>query len=277
VVQSEDSPSRAGEPTLAPAMAWRPRSTWRHRGSSGPAEPGAMGADPRTPRGGRCGDRRGPVPSLDARSATGRSADRFADRGSSPAAIRLEGRAGRTHRASGAAIEARTVRIVRMRSSGVALSVDPMARTLVLEERGAANAAGRRRVELAPDARVVLSERDDQAEDLSRPFKDTVISLPDVRRGDYVVVEMRGPEGKELERSVVVTLRPHCGAGGPVATTICGGRQWTVFLPLLRGHDLKISRDGGPRAYALPVGIPVGGDRLWLRVPVCVGVLGRED
>jgi len=35
-----------------------------------------------------------------------------------------------------------------------------------------------------------------------------VIGLPDVRRGDYVVVEMRGPEGKELARSVVVTFRP---------------------------------------------------------------------
>ncbi|MGH7316813.1 MAG: hypothetical protein ACREJS_11190 [Candidatus Rokuibacteriota bacterium] len=81
------------------------------------------------------------------------------------------------------------------------LSVDPRARALVLED-------GRRRVELAPDARVVLSERDDQPEDLSHPFKDTVIGLPDVRRGDYVVVEMRGPEGKELARSVVVTFRP---------------------------------------------------------------------
>ncbi len=101
------------------------------------------------------------------------------------------------------------VRIVSTRSSGVVLSVDPRARTLVLEERGAADVAGRRRVELAPDARVVLSERDDQAEDLSRPFKDTAISLADVRRGDYVVVEMRGPEGKELARSVVVTFRPH--------------------------------------------------------------------
>jgi hypothetical protein len=80
---------------------------------------------------------------------------------------------------------------------------------LVLEDRGAAGEAGRLRVELAPDARVVLSERDDQAEDPSRhPFKDTVISLSDVRRGDYVVVEMRGPEGKELARSVVVTFRP---------------------------------------------------------------------
>ena len=68
--------------------------------------------------------------------------------------------------------------------------------------------AGRLRVELAPDARVVLSERDDRAEDPSHPFKDTVISLSDVGRGDYVVVEMRGPEGKELARSVVVTFRP---------------------------------------------------------------------
>ena len=100
------------------------------------------------------------------------------------------------------------VRIVSTRSSGVVLSVDPSARTLVLDDRGTA-AAGRRRVELAPDARVALSERDANAEDLSRVFKDTAISLADVRRGDYVVVEMQGPEGKELARSVVVTFRPH--------------------------------------------------------------------
>jgi hypothetical protein len=55
---------------------------------------------------------------------------------------------------------------------------------------------------------VVLSERDEQAEDLGHPFKDTVIGLSEVRRGDYVVVEMRGPEGRELARSVVVTFRP---------------------------------------------------------------------
>jgi hypothetical protein len=100
------------------------------------------------------------------------------------------------------------VRVVSTRSSGVVLSVDPSARTLVLDDRGAA-AAGRRRVELAPDARVALSERDASAEDLSRVFKDTAISLADIRRGDYVVVEMQGPEGKELARSVVVTFRPH--------------------------------------------------------------------
>ena len=95
-----------------------------------------------------------------------------------------------------------------MRSSGVVLSVDPRAGMLVVEDTGGAGEAGRLRVELAPDARVVLSERNDQAEDLSRPFKDTVISLSDVRRGDYVVVERRGPEGKELAHSVVVTFRP---------------------------------------------------------------------
>jgi hypothetical protein len=87
------------------------------------------------------------------------------------------------------------------------LSVDPGARALVVEDLGA-TAASRRRVELAPDARVVLSERDPHAEDPSRSFKDTAINLSDVRRGDYVVVQMQGPEGKELAHSVAVTFRP---------------------------------------------------------------------
>ena len=99
-------------------------------------------------------------------------------------------------------------RIVTTRSTGVVLSVDPRARMLVLEDRGAAGDAGRLRIELAPDARVALSERNDRVEDLSRPFKDTAIDLSDVRRGDYVVVIRQGPEGKELGRSVVVTFRP---------------------------------------------------------------------
>ena len=107
-----------------------------------------------------------------------------------------------------------SVRVVTTRSSGIVLSVNARARTLVLEDRGAAAAASPLRVELAPDGRVVLSERDDRAEDLSHPFKDTVISLSEVRRGDFVVVEMRGPEGKALARSVVVTFRGTQGAGG---------------------------------------------------------------
>ena len=95
-----------------------------------------------------------------------------------------------------------------MRSTGVVQSVDPRARLIVLEDRGGAAGSGRLRIELAPDARVVLSERDDKAEDLSHPFKDTAIDLSDVRRGDYVVVIRQGPEGRELGRSVAVTFRP---------------------------------------------------------------------
>lgn len=98
--------------------------------------------------------------------------------------------------------------MVSTRSTGVVLSVDPKGRMLVLEDRGVAGDAGRLRIELAPDVRVVLSERDDHAQDVSRQFKDTAINLSDVRRGDYVVVERSGPEGKELARSVMVTFRP---------------------------------------------------------------------
>jgi hypothetical protein len=99
------------------------------------------------------------------------------------------------------------VRVVGARFSGVVLSVDPTARVLVLEDGGGAGAAGRQRVQLAPDARVVVSERDAQAEDPSRPFKDTPISLSDIGRGDYLIVERRGPPGKELAHSIVVTFR----------------------------------------------------------------------
>jgi hypothetical protein len=99
------------------------------------------------------------------------------------------------------------VRVVTARSSGIVLAVNPSARTLLMQDMGAAAEASRLRVELAPDARVVLSERDDRAEDLNHPFKDTVITLSDVHKGDFVVVDMRGPEGKALARSIVVTFR----------------------------------------------------------------------
>jgi hypothetical protein len=69
---------------------------------------------------------------------------------------------------------------------------------------GGAAGARRVRVEVAPAPRVVRSEPDDRAEDLSHPFKDTMISLSDVRSGDFAVAEMRGPAGKALARSVVV-------------------------------------------------------------------------
>lgn len=111
------------------------------------------------------------------------------------------------------------VRVVTARASGIVLAINPSARTLVLQDMGAAAEASQLRVALAPDARVVLSERDDRAEDLSHPFKDTVITLSDVRKGDFVVVDMRGPEGNAVARSVVVTLRGPEAAAGPAPPT----------------------------------------------------------
>jgi hypothetical protein len=105
--------------------------------------------------------------------------------------------------------------VVTTRASGIVLAVDPRARTLVLQDMGAVAEARTRHVELARDARVVLSERVDRVEDLSHPFKDTVIALSDVRKGDFVVVEMRGPEGTAVARSVVVTFRANEAVAGP--------------------------------------------------------------
>lgn len=221
VVQSEAGSSRVGETTRAPAMVWRPRSSWRQRVARAErrnrvwwglilgllAGVGVvivvarsihwMPAPPP------------PAPQIDAQIAPriAPPMTRPVEKASPPP---LSSKAQPVVPAVPPLPASRPApgRIVSMRSSGVVLSVDPRASMLVLEDRGAAGEAGRLRVELAPDARVVLSERNDQAEDLSRPFKDTVISLSDVRRGDYVVVERRGPEGKELAHSVVVTFRP---------------------------------------------------------------------
>ena len=204
VVQSEASPSRTGEPPPAPARVWRPRSTWRQRAARAGRRSrvrwgliivllAAVGVSIVVARSIRWTPAP-PAPALQIEEAPPPQPASKAE-AVVPAAPPLPPSRPAPVRVS-------------TRSSGVVLSVDPRASMLVLEDRGAAGEAGRLRVELAPDARVVLSERDDQAEDLSRPFKDTVISLSDVGRGDYVVVEMRGPEGKELARSVVVTFRP---------------------------------------------------------------------
>jgi hypothetical protein len=213
VVQSEVSPSWTAEAKPPPAMAWRPRSTWGQRAARAGRRSrvwwglivvllsvvGVSTVVVRSIRG-------TPAPPPPAPQVAPQVAPQIEEAPPPPPASKAEpvGPAAPAPPPSRPA----PVRVVSTRSSGVVLSVDPRTRTLVLEDRGAA-AAGRLRVELAPDARVVLSERDDQAEDPRRPFKDTVISLSDVRRGDYVVVEVRGPEGKELGHSVVVTFRPH--------------------------------------------------------------------
>jgi len=211
VVQSEDSPSWTAEHKREPVRAWQPRSTWGQRATRAGrrrrvwwgsivlllAAVGVSMVVARSIRG-------TPAPPPPAPRVAPPVAPPIQEAPPPPPASKAEtiGPA-----ASPPPSRPAPVRVVSTRSSGVVLSVDPRARTLVFEDRGAAG-AGRLRVELAPDARVVLSERDPQAEDPSRPFKDTVISLSDVRRGDYVVVEARGPEGKELAHSVVVTFRP---------------------------------------------------------------------
>lgn len=229
-VRSAAGPSRAAFSVPTRAPAWRRRSSWLERaGRAGWRSPvwwgvavillAVLGAGLVAARSiDWTSDRRlsapsPPAPSRPAPPSTSPSppAPQVAPRieKSSPVAPALKGEA-----VAPPALPApppsrpAPVRTVRTRSTGVVLSVDPQARMLLLEDREVAGAVGRLRVEVAPDARIVLSVRDDQAEDLTRPFKDTVIDLAEVRRGDYVVVERRGPEGKELARSVVVTLRP---------------------------------------------------------------------
>jgi hypothetical protein len=218
VIQSVEGSSRPVEPTPEPAMVWRSRSTWRQRA--------ARAGRRRLVRWGMLTGllaafgvsivaawsiRWAPAPSA---FAPPPHAPQIPPRLTPP---QLE-KASPPPAASRAVTVAPTVappapstpppvRIVSTRSSGVVVSVDPSAGVLVLDDRGAAGAAGRLRVELAPDARVVLSERVDQAEDPSRPFKETLITLPEIGRGDYVVVERRGPDGKQLAHSIVVTFR----------------------------------------------------------------------
>jgi hypothetical protein len=220
VVQSEATPSPSDQASREPVMVWRPRSTWWHRAARARW---------------RSRVRWGLIVLLLAvvgvSIVVGRSIYETADLrrravSNTPEPARQIEEARPLAPASKADTDLPVgppvppsspppVRVVTTRSSGIVLAVNPRARTLVLEDMGAAAAASRLRVELAPDARVVLSERDDRADDLSHPFKDTVISLSDVRRGDFVVVETRGPEGKALARSVVVTFRGNEGAGGP--------------------------------------------------------------
>jgi hypothetical protein len=221
VVQSETAPSRSEEPTREPVLVWRPRSTWWQR---------AGGARRSRVRWGRWGLIAVLFGVVGVSIVVGRSIYQTPDlpRGAvgsntpEPARQIEEARPlAPASKTEAVAPGLRPVppssplpeRIVTMRSSGIVFSVNPTARTLVVQDMGAAAGARRLRVEVALDARVVLSERDDRA-DLSHPFKDTAISLSDVRRGDFVVMEMRGAEGKAQARSVVVTFRGNQGARG---------------------------------------------------------------
>ena len=210
VVQPGAIPSPGRPPSREPAMVWRARSTWWHR---------AVRARRRV-RWWRWGLIALLLTVVGMSIVVGRTLRR-------PAAPARRAVASNTLEAAStpdtpslaerpAPLSTPTpAHVVTTRASGIVLAVDPRARTLVLQDMGAVAEARTRHVELARDARVVLSERVDRVEDLSHPFKDTVINLSDVRKGDFVVVEMRGPEGTAVARSVVVTFRATEPAGGP--------------------------------------------------------------
>jgi hypothetical protein len=95
------------------------------------------------------------------------------------------------------------------RRAGTIVSVDPGARTLVVEEMGVAGKLQRVVMRVAADARVVRSERSAarEAVDPSSPFAVTPIRLDGVIPGDFVVIESSSGEQAEIATSVDVTYR----------------------------------------------------------------------
>lgn len=95
------------------------------------------------------------------------------------------------------------------RHSGTVVAVDPNARTLALEELAAAGKTQQLKVSVPAQAQVVFSERipDHQVTDLRHPFRDTPIGLPDIRPGDFIVVELTEKGEKVVASSVTVTFR----------------------------------------------------------------------
>src|SRR5919197_1472381 len=76
------------------------------------------------------------------------------------------------------------------RHDGTVESLDLKRQTMVIRELGANAAAHDLRVHVAPGTRVVLSERNPQATDVQHEFRDTPIQFSDVKRGDFVVVDL---------------------------------------------------------------------------------------
>jgi hypothetical protein len=96
------------------------------------------------------------------------------------------------------------------RRAGTVLAVDPQSRILVLDEFGA-NAERRAvRVQVPPQAVVLLSQRNKDGRDLTDSFRESTITLSDIRPGDFVVVELSSDP--DVARLVMVTLRGRAGS-----------------------------------------------------------------
>ncbi len=94
------------------------------------------------------------------------------------------------------------------RHSGTVVAVDPRSATLTIEELVEGGRPRTLAVQVPAQARVVLSERmtPDTFTSAGELFKDTAISLAEVRPGDFVVLEMDGT-GSRVASAVIVTLR----------------------------------------------------------------------
>jgi hypothetical protein len=96
------------------------------------------------------------------------------------------------------------------RHAGSVLAVDAQARTLTVDEFGANAERRALRVQVPREAAVVLSQRNPSSRELKDNFRDSSISLGDVRVGDFVVVELS--DDPEVARLVTVTLRRGAGS-----------------------------------------------------------------
>jgi hypothetical protein len=96
------------------------------------------------------------------------------------------------------------------RRAGTVLAVDPQSRTLVLDEFGANSERRAIRVQVPREAKVLLSQRNQDGRDLTDSFRESTITLADIRPGDFVVVELSNDP--EVARLVMVTLRGRAGS-----------------------------------------------------------------
>ena len=96
------------------------------------------------------------------------------------------------------------------RRAGTVLALDPQARTLTLDEFGANAERRALRVQVPREALVLLSQRNQAGRDVKDSFRDSAITLADVRVGDFVVVKMS--DDPEVARLVMITLRRGAGS-----------------------------------------------------------------
>jgi hypothetical protein len=96
------------------------------------------------------------------------------------------------------------------RHAGTVLAVDVQARTLTVDEYRANGERRAVRVQVPRNAPVLQSERNAAGRDVKDAFRDSSITLADVRTGDFVVIELS--TDPEVARRVIVTLRRGAGS-----------------------------------------------------------------